>query len=259
MNNTFEIWYQYMIKYILIIIYDKTWFVLTSEYMVIVFLFYILLLINLGVRKSQISWITFSLTTYMLLSLNQNRVLFLNKMFQACQLSCVWLTGDGKSQVWADDAAAAAAEGSDSGSLCPAVRQKRWSPEASAQLKSVMSVHRYTRCALDGQPRGKWVSHAGQWDVCRMNPGGKWWLTFLSSEQERTSSVTLHMITMMKKMGRKMMGLGRGAVVTLASTTQSWTRPGVPPTPPASSRCATALSNGKVEDSVGLLARFKLW
>lgn len=41
----------------------------------------------------------------------------------------------------------------------------------------------------------------------------------------------------------------RGDGGTLASTTRSWTRPGVPPTAPPSSRCVTARSNGKVATS----------
>ena len=38
----------------------------------------------------------------------------------------------------------------------------------------------------------------------------------------------------------------RGGEATPASTTRPWTRPGGPPTPPPSSRCVTAKSNGKV-------------
>lgn len=112
-----------------------------------------------------------------------------------------------------------------------------------------ISIHRCIKQAIRKELRRKPVSQRSNilwikqnYFTCTLWTESNWWKMSLVM-QEQTSFLMVQM--MMRKTCvslRKTQGNG----VTPASTTQSWTRPGVPPTPPPSSRCVTAMSNGKV-------------
>lgn len=117
-----------------------------------------------NIRKQRIFTILKNILKWNLIFIYKNRISLICARFvficgergasQAWHLFLCCAAGDGKSQVWTDNAPAAA-EHSDSGNLCLTVCQK---PGGSSKLKSAVSIHRCTTWALDREPRRKSVS-----------------------------------------------------------------------------------------------------
>lgn len=138
----------------------------------------------------------------------------------------VCVAGDGEPEVWTVFAPAAA-ERSDSGN--------EWSPRWIAGTWTChFSFTETSNARPDERSEGaRWVGETDQtFKLPLRESNGRKMSVF---QQEQTSSPT-------DQAGTRT-AWSRG---TPASTTRFWTRPGAQPTPPPSSRCVTAMSNGMV-------------
>ncbi len=165
--------------------------------------------------------------------------------------------GDGESEVWTNNTSAAAGS-SDSGSLdifaSQSISISQWMCHSASSFTDANNKS-------SGSPGGVQSVNKKQHSLDKT----EWFTTSLNSlhglnvscQKEQTSSLMVQV--MMRKMTCFSLRKTQGDEVTPASTTQSWTRPGAPPTPPPSTRCVTATSNGKVATSSEWRYRLQRW